>query len=52
MERFVRGDKSRNTEGSGLGLGITRELVHLQDGRFSIDIQGDLFIALIELPLN
>ena len=43
MERFVRGDASRNTEGSGLGLSIARSLVELQNGGFDIKIDGDLF---------
>lgn len=43
MERFVRGDASRHTEGSGLGLSIARSLVELQNGRMSIFIDGDLF---------
>lgn len=42
-ERFVRGDKSRNTEGSGLGLSIARSLTELQNGSLQIDIDGDLF---------
>lgn len=42
-ERFVRGDKSRNTEGSGLGLSIARSLTELQGGELKIDIDGDLF---------
>ena len=49
-ERFVRGDSSRTTEGSGLGLNIARSLTELQGGRFSIDIDGDLFKA--EIVLN
>ena len=42
-ERFTRGDESRNTEGSGLGLSIAKSLVELQDGRMNISIDGDLF---------
>lgn len=42
-ERFVRGDKSRNTEGSGLGLSIAKSLTELQNGSLKIDIDGDLF---------
>ncbi len=47
MERFVRGDSSRNTEGSGLGLSITRSLCQLQHADFNIVIDGDLFKAVI-----
>ncbi len=43
MERFVRGDSSRNTEGSGLGLSIARSLTELMGGKFDITIDGDLF---------
>ena len=43
IERFRRGDLSRNTEGSGLGLAIARDLVELQGGEFDIQIDGDLF---------
>ena len=46
-ERFVRGDRSRNTEGSGLGLSIAKSLTELQNGSFEIDIDGDLFKAII-----
>ncbi len=49
MERFVRGDKSRSTEGSGLGLNIAKSLVELQGGTFRIYIDGDLFKAEIKL---
>ena len=46
-ERFVRGDVSRTTEGSGLGLAIVKSFVELQGGSFHIDIDGDLFKAII-----
>ena len=49
MERFKRGDESRNTEGSGLGLAIARDLVHLMKGTFEITIDGDLFKACVVL---
>lgn len=42
-ERFVRGDRSRSTEGSGLGLNIARSLTELQQGEFGISVDGDLF---------
>ncbi len=47
MERFKRGDESRNTEGSGLGLAIAKDLVKLMDGIFEISIDGDLFKASV-----
>ena len=50
MERFKRGDESRNSEGSGLGLNIANSLIDLQHGKFSIFIDGDLFKAEFELP--
>ena len=50
MERFVRGDSSRHTEGSGLGLHIAQSLVHLQKGKFSLEIEGDLFKAYMKFP--
>lgn len=46
-ERFVRGETSRTTEGSGLGLSIAKNLTNLMGGTFQIDIDGDLFIATI-----
>lgn len=46
-ERFVRGDRARNTEGSGLGLSIAKSLTELQNGSFEISTDGDLFKAKI-----
>ena len=51
MERFVRGDASRHTEGSGLGLSIARSLVQLQGGTFGLAIDADLFRADITFDL-
>ncbi|MFR0822879.1 MAG: sensor histidine kinase [Clostridia bacterium] len=48
MQRFVRGDSSRNTEGSGLGLSIAQSLTELQGGKFSIYLDGDLFKVIIQ----
>lgn len=50
-ERFVRGDKSRNQEGNGLGLSIAKELCKAQNGDLEIIIDGDLFKAKAKLPL-
>lgn len=50
MERFTRGDKSRSSEGSGLGLSIAKSLIEIQKGRFNIQIDGDLFKAMIYMP--
>ena len=46
-ERFVRGDASRSTEGSGLGLSIAMGLTRLQKGQFRLSVDGDLFKAQI-----
>lgn len=51
-ERFVRGDNSRTTEGSGLGLSIARSFTELQNGTFSIEIDGDLFKVTVKLPIT
>ncbi len=48
-ERFVRGDRSRNTEGSGLGLSIAKSLTELQGGSFDIQIDGDLFKVTVNI---
>jgi len=50
-ERFIRGDSSRTTEGSGLGLSIAQSLTTLQGGIFKIEIDGDLYKATVSLPL-
>ena len=47
MERFVQGDKSRNTVGSGLGLAIAKSFANIQNGDFKIETDGDLFKAII-----
>ena len=51
MERFVRGDASRHTEGSGLGLSIARDLTALQNGILALSTDGDLFKVHLEFPL-
>lgn len=51
MERFVRGDSSRNTEGSGLGLSITKSLTELQKGKFDLTVDGDLFKATLTFKI-
>lgn len=48
MQRFVRGEASRNTEGSGLGLSIAESLTKIQKGNFNIYLDGDLFKVTIE----
>jgi signal transduction histidine kinase len=50
MERFKRGDESRTSQGSGLGLSITKSLIEIQNGRFSIQVDGDLFKSMIYMP--
>ena len=49
-ERFIRGDISRSTEGSGLGLSIAKTLVQMQGGLFELYLDGDLFKVTIEFP--
>ena len=50
VERFVRGDLSRNTEGNGLGLSIAKSLTELQNGIFELTIDGDLFKVVLKMP--
>ena len=49
-ERFVRGDASRNTEGSGLGLNIAQSLMELQKGQLQLLVDGDLFKVTLLFP--
>jgi len=50
-ERFARGDQSRNTEGSGLGMAIAKSFVELQNGRLQVEVEADLFRVLIRWPI-
>ena len=52
MERFVRGDASRNSEGSGLGLSIAKSLTELNNGTLSLTVDGDLFKATLAFLRN
>ncbi len=52
MERFVRGDRSRHTEGNGLGLNIAKSLTELQKGTLELVIDGDLFKVLLSFSIN
>lgn len=52
MQRFVRGDKSRNTEGSGLGISIAQNLTELQGGEFRLKLDGDLFKVELEWKIG
>lgn len=52
MERFKRGDESRSSQGSGLGLSIAKSLIDAQGGMFNIEIDGDLFKSIIKLPIK
>ena len=50
-ERFIRGDVSRSTEGSGLGLSIAKSLTQMQGGTFDLYLDGDLFKVIITFPV-
>lgn len=50
-ERFTRGDESRSTEGSGLGLSIAKDLTEIQQGIFEIYLDGDLFKVTVSFPI-
>ena len=47
LERFTRGDRSRHTEGSGLGLSIAKSLTELQNGEMNVYTDGDLFKVVL-----
>ena len=49
MERFVRGDSSRNTEGSGLGLSIAQSLMKIMGGEMKLEVDGDLFKVVLTI---
>lgn len=52
MQRFVRGDKSRTTEGSGLGISISKSLTEIQKGKFDLQVDGDLFKVELEFDIQ
>lgn len=52
IQRFVRGDKSRTTEGSGLGISISKSLTELQKGKFDLQVDGDLFKVELEFDIQ
>ena len=51
-ERFARGDSSRSTEGSGLGLSIAKSFTEANGGQFNVLIDGDMFTAEVRLPIS
>ena len=51
LERFTRGDSSRNSEGNGLGLSIAKSLTELQNGKLSLTVDGDLFKVTLRFPV-
>ncbi len=52
MERFVRGDESRSTEGNGLGLSIAKSFTEANDGTFEVFVDGDQFKVIIAFPIT
>lgn len=52
MRRFVRGDESRSTEGSGLGLSIAQTFTEICEGSFAVNIDGDLFKVELRFPIS
>jgi signal transduction histidine kinase len=50
-ERFTRGDEARSTEGNGLGLSIAKSFTEACGGQFRVDIDGDMFIAVVTIPV-
>ena len=51
MERFTRGDKARSTEGTGLGLSIAQGFTLACGGNFDIELDGDMFKAIVSFPM-
>ena len=51
LERFVRGDSSRSTQGNGLGLSIAKNLAELMNGTLALHVDGDLFKVIVTFPL-
>ena len=51
-ERFTRGDEARTTEGNGLGLSIAKSFTEACGGKFNVDIDGDVFVVTVELPIK
>jgi len=51
QERFVRGDRSRHTEGNGLGLSISQSLTDLQNGKLQLTVDGDFFKVVLRFLL-
>ena len=52
VQRFARGDKARSTRGSGLGLAIAQTYTESLGGSFHVEVDGDQFRAVVELPID